>query len=130
MQPVWRWGLLCGALIVVIDTAARLAAAGQTETSLQAALAANIDLLANLILFSVCGYQVGRQTRMVRSAAEAGVTAGLLAGVAALVVGQLIPPAEASASALVSVLALNVAMGGVLALSSGFLGSRVPQAKR
>jgi hypothetical protein len=130
VQPVWRWGLLCGALIVVIDTAARLAAAGQPETSLQAALAANIDLLANLILFSVCGYQVGRQTRMVRSAAEAGVTAGLLAGVAALVVGQLIPPAEASASMLVSVLALNVAMGGVLALSSGFLGSRVPQAKR
>ena len=131
MEAVWRWGLLSGVAIVVVDLAAALLSAGQPDVSQQLIAAQTVDLLANLSIYALCGFRVGNLTRVVRSAAEAGVTAGLLAGIAAIVAGQVIaPPASADLLPPIGVLAENIAMGGLLAAASGFLGMRAPEPKR
>jgi hypothetical protein len=123
--------LICGGIIILADLAAALLSAGQAPDSSLSNLAQTVDLLVNLTLSSYCGYRVGLGTRVVRSAAEAGVLAGVLVGLAAIAVGQAVPPPSGTpAQPPVAALALNVAMGGVLAIGSGFLGSRQQQPKR
>jgi len=131
VEAVWRWGVLSGLAIVVVDLAAALLSSGQPDTSQQLVAAQTIDLLANLSIYSFCGFRVGNLTRVVRSAAEAGVTAGILVGIAAIVAGQVIaPPVSGDLLSPIAVLAENIAMGGLLAAASGFLGMRAPEPKR
>ena len=136
MGVVWRWGAITGGLVVLVDLIAAMLSSGQPDTNPRVQAAQIIDLLVNLTLYSVCGYRVGLLTRVVRSAAEAGVTAGVIAGVALAVTNQFVPPplgnpplSPAGGLALdvaVSGLALNVAMGGLLSFGFGFMGSRLP----
>ena len=113
------------------DLAAALFTAGQPPDSNTSNLAQTVDLLVNLTLYSYCGYRVGVGTRVVRAAAEAGVLAGVLVGLAAIAVSQAMPPPAATPpQSPIATLALNVAMGGVLAIGSGFLGSRQPTPRR
>ena len=130
METVWRWGLTCGCVIVLLDLMARLLSAGQPSTSQQLMAAETVDWLANLGIYSFCGFRVGNATRTIRSAAEASVIAGLVAGVAAVLVSQIVPPPIGDVDSPTAVLALNIAMGGVLGLVSGFFGMRIPQPKR
>jgi hypothetical protein len=128
VQPVWRWGFICGGIIILADLAAALLSAGQAPDSARLNAAQTVDLLVNLTLYSYCGYRVGLATGQIRAAAEAGVLAGALAGLAVIAAGAAIPPpADAPEPSPIAQLALNVAMGGVLAIGSGFLGTRQQQ---
>ena len=131
MTAVWRWGVACGVVIVVVDLIAALVSSGQSSTSPQLNVAQSVDLVVNFILYSFCGYRVGLLTREMRAAAEGGVIAGVLVGIAAIIVGQLVPPAlDGEPLSPIAAIAENVALGGVLALASGFVASRTAQVKR
>ncbi len=129
MAPTLRWGLATGILVALVDAVSLVAARGVSPDSQMAQYIATADQVINVILFSIAGIRVGRATGVVRSAAEAGVLAGTIAGLAA-VASMLIAPdptaGSADAQQFIQVLALNVAMGGILALLNGWIASRAP----
>ena len=126
MSPTLSWGLGAGFLIVVIDALTMLVSANVGDAAEMVELA---DLLANIAILSFLGLRVGRMTGVVRSAAEAGVIAGLIAGVVGLAIVYFTrasgPPTTLE---IVQGLALNVAMGGVIAWLNGFFGARAREA--
>ena len=133
LGPTLRWGLGIGVLVAAIDAlslAVSVTLLGGGEAAQYVALA---DQIANVMLFSLAGLRVGRQTRLARAAAEAGVLAGVIAGAPANVVALAVPEGAAStltAREMVGTLALNVAMGGLLALLNGWIASRAAASPR
>ena len=90
----------------------------------------DVNFLANVILYSLIGFRVGRVTGVVREAAEAGVIAGVVVAAIGIAASLLIrTPAGAidSANPVVGIVAQNVAIGGVLAILTGWIGSRSQQ---
>ncbi|MCC6176553.1 MAG: hypothetical protein IT305_14695 [Chloroflexi bacterium] len=124
MPPTLLWGIGIGLVIAAIDTIAGLivGSAGSNAEIIDL-----VDWLANIALYSLAGLRVGRATGVVRAAAEAGVIAGAIAGGIAIVLSFTLRP-DASASVgwqdAVGVLALNVAIGGILAWLNGWIGTR------
>lgn len=132
MAPNWRWCLKIGALIVVVDTLVVALGSGQAGDSGVVALLSNLDLFANLMLFSYVGYRTGRETGRATAGAEAGVVTSLLPAVAAAIY-QLTPLAAGSAapgdslplaSRVIAAVAFNVVLGGVSAWLSSWLAGR------
>lgn len=124
--PTVRWGVGVGILIALVDSIS-LAISRDLPGEDAAQYVALADQVVNVLLFSLLGVRVGRQTGIPRAAAEAGVLAGAIAGVAAVLVGLLLPDPVApiqTTREIVGILALNVAMGGILALLNGWLASR------
>ena len=126
MSPTLSWGLGAGALIAAIDALTVLISANVGDAGEMVQL---VDLLANIAILSFVGLRVGRQTGVVRSAAEAGVIAGVIAGLASLVM-LFVTRASGPPTSLemVQQLALNVALGGVIAWMNGFFGARAREA--
>ena len=127
LGPTLRWGVGIGLLVAAFDTLAFVVSRWFTPDSDAAAYIALADQFANVVLFSLVGLRVGRQTRVVRAAAEAGVLAGIVAGLVALGIGVLMPSAEQPMNTprdVIATLALNIAMGGVLALLNGWIATR------
>jgi len=122
VPPSLKWGLGAGFAIAAIDG---LATVIGTVAAPNADIVQVLDLLANVVLFSLVGLRVGRATGIVRDAAEGGVLAGFIAGVIgiALAFVNQTTPGLPTVQDIVGVLALNVAMGGVLAWLNGWLGS-------
>ena len=122
MSPTLSWGLGAGLVIVVIDAVTLLVSPNVGDV---AELVELVDLLANIAILSFLGLRVGRMTGIVRSAAEAGVIAGAVAGVVGLAILYLTRAgAPPNSQEIVQGLALNVAMGGVIAWMNGFFGAR------
>lgn len=126
VSPTLVWGLGAGLTIVAVDTLTMVVSGAAASIAETVQL---VDLLVNIAILSFVGLRVGRATGMVRSAAEAGVIAGLLGGLAGIALlfytrstatPAIVPPTQE----LVQLLALNVAMGGVIAWVNGFLGVR------
>jgi hypothetical protein len=133
VSPVLAWGLLVGVLVAVADTVTLLVTRGLPPEGDTAQILAAADQVVNVVLFSIVGIKVGRATGVVRSAAEAGVLAGALAGAVAVATMYLVPvdsPGAISAQQVVGTLALNVAMGGVLAMLNGWIATRQPRPTR
>ena len=127
MSPMVRWGVAIGLLIAVVDTIALLVVRALTPESEVGQIVALVDQIANVLLYSLAGLRVGRETGVVRSAAEAGVLAGVIAGAAAVLGTYVLndpTAAPASTQDMIGTLALNVAMGGVLGLLNGWLARR------
>jgi hypothetical protein len=123
VPPSLILGLTTGLLIFIVDAAA-FAVPGSLGVSPD--VAENVDLLVNVLLYAALGFRLGRTTGVVREAAEGGVIAGLMAATMwcgfALVMN--IDPASGSQTReIVGTYALNVAIGGVVALLSGWYGS-------
>jgi hypothetical protein len=124
VAPSLVWGIGIGLVIAAIDTVSivLIRSAGASEWPI-----ADIDDLANIMLYAFVGFRVGMMTGVVRDAAEAGVIAGVVVGVVALAVQWFMPlPTGAieSVNQVIGVLALNVALGGVLAIVTGWFGSQ------
>jgi hypothetical protein len=124
VTPSVFWGLSVGLVIAAIDTVSivLLSTAWASQWPIT-----DIDTLANVVLYALIGFRVGKVTGVVRDAAEAGVMAGVLVaaiGIAATAI--LRPPTDTldSTTAIVGVVAQNIAMGGVLAIVAGWLGTR------
>jgi hypothetical protein len=125
--------LLAGSLVALADTLTLLATRGMSPEGETAQILAAVDQVVNVVLYSIVGIKVGRATGIVRSAAEAGVLAGALAGSVAVAALYLFPDASAGTigpQLVVGTLALNVAMGGVLALVNGWIATRQPRPTR
>jgi hypothetical protein len=130
VSPILTWGLLTGCLVAAADTATLFAARGLPPEGDTAQILVAADQVVNVILFSIAGIKVGRATGIVRSAAEAGVLAGVLAGAVAVAALYLFPEGASGpvgAQEVVGTLALNIAMGGVLALLNGWIATRQPK---
>ena len=124
MPPSVVWGVGVGLVIAAIDTLSLvlMGAEGPNQWPI-----ADIDFLANVMLYSLIGFRVGRATGVVREAAESGVIAGALVAAVAIGMTLALKPAGAtidSANEVVGIFAQNVAIGGVLAILTGWLGSR------
>jgi hypothetical protein len=133
VSPTLKWGILVGCLVALVDSVSLLVSRGYPVESNAAQYVAVADQVANVVLFSVAGMQVGRATRIVRAAAEAGVLAGVIAGVAATAWAFALPalnPEGVSTQEIVGTFALNVAMGGVLAMLNGWIASRGATSRR
>lgn len=127
MPPSLAWGLGLGLLIAAIDTvAALLAGSGQAAN----VPIGDLDQIANVVLYSLIGFQVGRRTGVVREAAEAGVVAALLVAAIGTVVAMTLPMPSGgirSVGDVVGIFAINIAIGGTLAIVTGWAGSRAAQ---
>ncbi len=127
MSPTLKWGLSIGILVALVDVISAVATRDLSPESATAQYIGLIDQLANVVLFSMAGLRVGRETGVPRAAAEAGVLAGVIAGLVAILMPFVLPGAPSTPATgrdMVGVLALNVAMGGVLGLLNGWLASR------
>lgn len=127
MPPSIVWGLGVGLVIAAIDTLS-LVLMGMSETSQWPIN--DVDFLANIALYSLIGFRVGRATGIVRDAAEAGVLAGILVAAVAIGVTFVLKPATGaidSPTDIVGIVARNIAIGGVLAIITGWIGSRAAE---
>jgi hypothetical protein len=127
VPPSVVWGVGVGLVIAAIDTLS-LVLMSMDETNRWPI--ADVDFLANVMLYSLIGYQVGKITGVVREAAEAGVIAGVLVAAIGIAVTLVLRPSTGmvdSTTTVVRIVAQNVAIGGVLAILAGWLGSRAQQ---
>lgn len=129
MGPVLQLGIRAGLLIVVIDllTFGLLQAAPDDENLKTFADTANI--VANCVVLWMVAFHLGRETRLVRAAAEAGVLAGAIAGVAGVLTLAVWPTAllgELTVVTAISHIAENVVLAGVLSIVAGWLGKKAP----
>ena len=120
--------LTTGLLIALIDAAALVAPGtlGVDENLVQ-----YVDLIANIALYSYLGLRIGRATGVVRDAAEAGVLAALVAATIGLAVSFALGVDADGAALLMAAVrdyALNVALGGVLAVVNGWIGTKAHEA--
>jgi hypothetical protein len=127
VAPSIVWGIGIGLVIAAIDTVSLVLSGspGMTQWPI-----ADIDFVANVVLYSLIGYRVGRATGVLRDAAEAGVMAGVLVGLIGIAATAVLRPQGQSVDSvtnIVGVMAQNVAIGGVLAILSGWLGTRSRQ---
>lgn len=124
MPPSVAWGVGVGLIIAVIDTVA-IVLMSMSGTS--QGLISDVDFLANVMLYSLVGFRVGRITGVVREAAEAGVIAAVLVAAIALSINFVVRPAAGtidSTQEAIGIVAQNIAIGGVLAILAGWIGRR------
>lgn len=124
MPPSVVWGVGVGLVIAAIDTLSLVLMGmdGPNQWPI-----ADVNILANVMLYSLIGFRVGRATGVVRDAAESGVIAGVLVAAVAIAVTFALKPAGSSIGSIndiIGIVAQNVAIGGVLAILTGWLGSR------
>jgi hypothetical protein len=127
VPPSVVWGVGVGLVIAAIDTLS-LVLMGLNSTSQWPI--ADADFLANVILYSLIGFRVGKVTGSVREAAEAGVIAGVLVAGVGIAATYVVRPPDGtldSANGVVGIVAQNIAIGGVLAILTGWLGARAQQ---
>ena len=124
MPPSVAWGVGVGLVIAAIDTVAIVL---MSTSGMSQGLISDIDFLANVMLYTLIGYRVGRITGVVREAAESGVIAAVLVAAIALTINFVVRPAAGTvdtAQEAVGILAQNIAIGGVLAILAGWIGTR------
>lgn len=124
MTPSVVWGIGAGLIIAAIDTLAVFLAG---RPGADAEMIDLIDFMANVVLYTMVGLRVGKLTGVVREAAEAGVIAAVLVGAIAIAVAQYVrisPNAPDGIQGIIGILAFNIALGGVLAVIGGWIGSR------
>ena len=124
MPPSIVWGVGVGLAIAAIDA---LAVVLMTVPSLSQWPIADLDYMANIVLYSFIGFRVGKVTGVVREAAESGVLAAAIVAVVGIAVSIAIRPSTEAVDTtmeVVRVVSHNVALGGVLAIVAGWVGSR------
>jgi hypothetical protein len=127
VTPSVAWGLGLGLLIATIDTISVFLIGSMDSTNVTIA---ELDRIANVVLYALIGFQVGKRTGVVRDAAEGGVIAGVLVAAIGVGVSYLLPVPDGgirTAADVVAVLAINVAIGGVLSIITGWVGARSQQ---
>jgi hypothetical protein len=126
VSPVVRWGLLAGIVVMVVDTISALITQGFPADSETAQTVQMVDLAASVFMYALAGFRSGRAAGIVRAGAESGVLAGVLAGFLAAALAYIIPSMDGGAPNPIGDISLNIALGGVLGLFNGWLGSRIP----
>jgi hypothetical protein len=119
-----RWSVLMGGLVIIVDlgtqaiqqrTAPGPDAIGELSTA---------NLIANIVLFSILGAAVARQTGIFYLAALAGLLASILDGIVVATAASMAPPAG-EAMPIDMYLLQNILIGTIPAAVSGFVASLV-----
>lgn len=114
---VFRWGLLIGGLVIIVDLGTQLIAQRTTSPDDLVAIY-NADELVNYILFSLLGIIVVRDTGVFYLGAVAGVLGSLLDAIVVAAAATMAPPAGGAAP-LEEYFARNLAIGILFAGLSG-----------
>jgi hypothetical protein len=118
-----HWTVIAAGLAIISDLVVRLMMGPAADAEAQAGFA-TFSIFLNVLVYSVAGTALGRETGRVSRAALAGALAGLLVGIFAGITNALAPlptddPAAAQAAPYVNLL-LNVLTGLVsMTLSAG-----------
>jgi hypothetical protein len=131
-SPNWFWCVKVGALIALVDALTTLVGRGLEPSSTTLEVIDAVDQIANVLLFSYVGYRVGRETGRATAGAEAGVVASLVPACFAAIYQVIYMAAPTGAadvdlsltSRIVGAVALNIVLGGISALISGWIASR------
>jgi hypothetical protein len=124
VPPSVVWGIGVGLLIAAIDTVALVLMSTPWATQWPIG---DIDFMANIVLYSLIGFRVGRMTGVIRDAAESGVLAAVIVALLGIAATLALRPSTESINSTNTVIALfaqNIAIGGVLAIVAGWIGSR------
>jgi hypothetical protein len=127
VAPSVVWGVAIGLVIAVVDAVAVYLTGTMNPSEWPID---DVDLLLNVMLYSLVGFRVGRASGLVREAAEGGVIAGVVVSVVIIGFLLLLKPPVGSIESVrdgVAVAAQNVALGGILAIVSGWFGVRAGQ---
>ena len=124
MPPSVTWGVGVGLVIAAIDTLSvvLMGMSGASQWPIE-----EVELLVKVMLYSLIGFRVGKATGAVREAAEAGVIAAVLVAAISIAVAYVVRPPAAvldSPYAIVGIVAQNIAIGGILGILTGWLGTR------
>jgi hypothetical protein len=116
---VLRLGVLMGGLVIIVD----LAFTALMQRSLSAddvAAFVQVDLFLNLVLFSILGVLVVRETNVIFAGAVAGLFAGLLDAIVVTAASLMVPPPP-PLEALEEQFAQNLILGTLFAGLSGLV---------
>jgi len=123
VPPSVVWGLTTGLFVAIVD-AASIVLPGSLGINPDAAKI--VDLMVSVVLFAILGFRVGRWGGVVRDAAEGGVIAGVVAAtidVAFSLLMHIDPESGSQLNEIIGIFALNIALGGVIAMFSGWYGT-------
>lgn len=108
-------------LVVMIDLLTLLLGLGAGSDAQLSSLAFSLDQVGNVLIFGYVGYRTGRRTGRVTASAEGGLTACILPALVATGITLLATPGgEPPTTEVLRTVALNIALGGVSALLSGW----------
>ena len=127
MTPSIVWGIGVGLLIALVDAVTTFLTARESPPALPIS---EINIMLNVALYTLIGFRVGKETGLVRDAAEGTVLAGFVVSAIGIGFLLLLKPAVGgidSTMDMVAILAQNVALGGLIGIVSGWMGSRVGQ---
>jgi hypothetical protein len=124
-----RWSALIGGLIIIVDLATHALLQRMTGDADVLAELGNANTIANVVLFSILGAVVARQTGIWYLSALAGLIAALLDGIVVATAASLAPP-PGEAMPVDMYLAQNIIIGTVPAAVSGFVSSLVERFSR
>jgi len=124
MLAMLRWVVILGGLVIIVDLGThaiqqRIAGSGDVLAELT-----NANLIANVVLFSILGAAVARQTGIFYLGALAGLLASLVDGVVVATAASMAPPPGEPAPIDVY-LATNIAIGTIPAAVSALVSMLV-----
>ena len=128
MTPSIVWGLGVGLVIALADAVTIYLTARPTPPELPLA---EINIMINVALYTLAGFRVGKATGIVRAAAESAVLAAFVVSAIGVAFLMLLRPEIGSIQSttdVVAILAQNVALGGLIGIVAGWIGSRVAEA--
>jgi hypothetical protein len=92
LRIMLRWVLLLGGLIIIVDLGTHAILQRIVDTPEALAEMGNANTIANVVLFSILGAVVARQTGLFYLGALAGLLAALLDGVVVATAASMAPP--------------------------------------
>jgi len=127
VTPSIVWGIGVGLLIALVDAVTTFLTARESPPALPIS---EINIMLNVALYTLIGFRVGKETGLVRDAAEGAVLAGFVVSAIGIGFLLLLKPAVGGIDSnmdMVAIVAQNVALGGLIGIVSGWMGSRVGQ---
>lgn len=127
MPPSVRWGIGIGLVIALVDAVTTFLIARPSPPEWPIT---EINIMLNVMLYTMIGFRIGKATGLVRDAAEGCVLAGFVVSAIGIGFLLLIRPAVGGIDSMLDIVGLiaqNVALGGLIGIVSGWLGSRAGQ---
>jgi len=119
-----RWSVLIGDLVIIVDLGTQAIQQRSAPTPDAIAELSQANLILNIILFSVLGAAVTRQTGLFYFAALAGLMASVLDGIVVATAASMAPP-PGDQMPIDMYLLQNILIGTIPATVAGFVTSMV-----
>ena len=117
-----RWSVLIGGLVIIVDLGTQAIQQRTAPGPDAIAELSNANLIANIVLFSILGAAVARQTGIFWLAALAGLLASILDGVVVATAASMAPP-PGDAMPIDMYMLQNILIGTIPAAVSGVVST-------